>query len=113
VTGRPIPAVPWWASLVAVVLAVVLILKHIQGLLFLPVVLFVLWESVHNLQQALQGLAGDGSGRFQPLQIAMAGVIALALAASGWWVLTLVYAGSCAARWHCTGRGRKQGSGRT
>lgn len=106
-TGRPIPAIPWWASVVAVVFAIVLILKHVQGLLFLPVVLFVLWETGHNIQYALGGLAGDRDGRLTTPKVIVAILLGLAMMVSGWSLLTLAYAGSCAARWYATGSGRR------
>jgi hypothetical protein len=102
-TRTVIPAIPWWAPPLAAVLAIVLILKHGQWLLFLPVVLFVLWEIAHNLELTLRAVGGDRSGTLGPFQVVVATLLGLALAVCGWWLLTLAYAASCAARWYATG----------
>ncbi len=105
--GTVVPAIPWWAPPLAAALAIVLILKHVQWLLFLPVVLFVLWEIVLNLELTLRAVGGGRTGRLGPLQIVVATLLALALAVCGWWLLALAYAASCAARWYATGGSRK------
>ncbi len=102
-----IPAVPWWASPLASVFAIAFCLKQVQWLLFLPVVLFVLWEIALNLELTLRAVAGNRSGTLGPFQGVVATLLGLALAVCGWWLLTLAYAGSCAARWYATGSGRK------
>ncbi len=102
-TGTKVPAVPWWASLIAVTLAVILIVKHVQWLLFLPVVLFALWETAYNLQQALRVLGGHPGDRLGTPWLVGTAILGGALAVSGWWLLTLAYAGAATVRWQARG----------
>ncbi len=101
-----VPTIPWWASPLAAAVAIVLILKHGQWLLFLPVVLFVLWGIAYNLELTLRGVAGNRSGTLGPFQVMVATLLGLALAICGWWLLAFAYAGSCVARFYATGSRR-------
>ncbi len=107
--ARPvIPGVPWWASPLVATLAVALAVRHPPWPVFLPVVVFVLWEIASNLELTLRAVAGSVSGRFGVIQGVMATLLGLSLALGGWWLLMFAYAGSCAARWYAVSGGRRK-----